>query len=263
MRSHLASWGVRFIRIIKKIAVFIIALVLVQVMNLVLISFGDNLSNLINTNDPRKGVLILIVQELLQLGAAILIFKVLFKRNINQLGFNLKNKKLSLKIFAIFCIVWLLVIVTYYIIAFIFDKSLWHSLLHSPLPSKDYAIAYIGFEAIFPGLCEETLFRGLILYTLLSYGWANGIKLGKIKISYGAILTGIIFMCAHIYYEILPFEITHLNYTQLLMAFSLGIFQAMTYEKTGSLLSPILAHNFSNVSSTLCGYLLSFIGGLL
>ena len=236
---------------------------LVQIMNQILIYIGNDLSSMIATNDPRKSVLILIIQELLQLGAAILIFKVFFNRNFSQLGLNLKNKKLSLKIFVAFSIVWLLVIILYYALVFIFDKSLWNSLLHYPLPSKEYAVAYIGFEAIFPGLCEETLFRGLILYALINNGWASRIKIGKVEISYAAILTGIIFMCAHIYFRILPFEITHLNYTQLFMAFSLGIFQAITFEKTKSLLSPILTHNFSNLSSTLCGYFVSFIGGHL
>ena len=232
-------------------------------MNLVLIHIGNSLSGLININDSRKSVLILIIQELLQLGLAIFIFKVFYRKDISELGLNLKNKKLSLKIFAVFSIIWFLVIVFYIIIIFVFDKSLWNTFLQTPLPNKEYTHTYIAFQAIFPGLCEETLFRGLILFVLINNGWKGRIKIAKIEISYAAIISGIIFMCAHIYYRILPFQIIHLEYTQLLMAFSLGIFQAVTYEKTKSLLSPILVHNYSNLTVTLCGYLISIFGGKL
>jgi membrane protease YdiL (CAAX protease family) len=229
-------------------------------MNVVLICIGNYLNDLINTDDSRKTILILTIQELLQLGLAIFLFKKLVKKDICYLGFNLKNIKLSLKIFTIFSIVWIIVIVLYNVSMFVFNRSLYNVFLQNPLPSKEYIQTYIGFQAIFPGLCEETLFRGFILYVLINNGWTNSIKIGKVDITYSAILSGIIFMCAHIYYNILPFEITHINYTQLLIAFFLGTFQAIIFEKTKSLLGPVLIHNFSNLTNTLCGYLLSIIG---
>ena len=68
---------------------------------------------------------------------------------------------------------------------------------------------------------------------------------------------------AHIYFTLAPFQLTHLDPLQLAIAFGCGVFYAAAYLKTKSLLAPFLAHNFSNTTSTICGYLISgwFQGG--
>ncbi len=245
---------------LKKIYIFLIVFVSIQIMNLLLNKISSHLYDLFSTNNSVKSVVIATISELIQLSLAIFIFKIVYRENISKLGINLKNIKLSLKIFFLFTIIWILLTFTFLIATYIFNKSLWYNYLHTPLPSKEYILAYLGFAAIFPGIGEETLFRGLLIFIFLRAGFKGSIKIKKINISYVAILTAIIFTFAHVYYKIYPFEILHINYIQLLMAFSCGIYYAVVYEKTESLLCTILSHNYANLITSLLGYALSILG---
>ena len=64
-------------------------------------------------------------------------------------------------------------------------------------------------------------------------------------------------MYAHISYSIYPFHIYFLNPMQLMMAFALGIYYAITFENTGSLLCPVLSHSASDVLGNAILYIFS------
>jgi membrane protease YdiL (CAAX protease family) len=107
-------------------------------------------------------------------------------------------------------------------------------------------IGYYSFEAFLSGTCEEPLFRGFVI-TVLALSWKSKIKLGKTEFTAAGIIAAFLFAFAHISYSIFPFHIYQLNILQLIFAFGLGLLYAVTFQKTESLLTPILLHNLSNV----------------
>jgi membrane protease YdiL (CAAX protease family) len=71
------------------------------------------------------------------------------------------------------------------------------------------------------------------------------------------VLSSVYFAIAHIYFSLNPFQVTHIDYLQIVTALGCGSFYAIFYLKTRSLLAPFLAHNFANTSTSLVGYIIS------
>jgi len=99
---------------------------------------------------------------------------------------------------------------------------------------------------LLPGPSEEALFRGFAVVVLFQ-SWKGHVRIGRLTVSTAGIIAALLFMCAHISYSIYPFHIYSMNTMQLGMAFALGIYYAVTFEKTGSLLCPILSHSASDL----------------
>jgi len=53
-------------------------------------------------------------------------------------------------------------------------------------------------------------------------------------------------MLAHVNFTLLPFRITHFSPQQQLFCIGLGLYYALVFYRTRSLLCPVLAHGFSN-----------------
>lgn len=62
-----------------------------------------------------------------------------------------------------------------------------------------------------------------------------------------------LFMVAHIGLTVVPFQITWVSPIQLAQAGVLGFFYAVAFDRTRSLLTPILAHDFANTAFTAFG----------
>lgn len=83
--------------------------------------------------------------------------------------------------------------------------------------------------------------------------------MGSFSVSAPGLIAAILFSYAHIGYSIYPFHIYSINPMQLIVAFALGIFYAITFEKTGSLLCPILCHSASDLTGNAIFYVLPAI----
>jgi membrane protease YdiL (CAAX protease family) len=103
---------------------------------------------------------------------------------------------------------------------------------------------------------EEILFRGLIINLLAAWVFTSfrDNRASKFGIVF---LSAAYFAIAHIYFSLDPFQLTHIDYLQIVTALGCGSFYAIFYLKTKSLLAPFLAHNFANTSTSLVGYIIS------
>lgn len=129
-----------------------------------------------------------------------------------------------------------------------------------PALSWDPAVTGLGrlllFRSVMPGLSEEILFRALVI-GILARGWKGCVRLGGLELSAAAVLSAILFMLAHVGFTFAPFGIAYFNPGQMLSAFLFGLFYAWAYEKTGSLLVPMAAHNVIDGAGTLIDWILT------
>ncbi len=105
-------------------------------------------------------------------------------------------------------------------------------------------IGWLSFEGLFSGFSEEPLFRGLLV-TYLASRIPGRIGFGRYDLNAGGVIVAALFALAHIgNFWIDPF-LSALG--QQLYAFALGVLYAYWFERSRSLLAPIVGHNMSNL----------------
>lgn len=252
--QHYRAYPFKVNRRWNKIVLILAIFFSIQLMNQFLVYSGSTLERALNLPNP-----VFVVggfQQSIQAFLGIFLYSWIFKQNIKELGLHTKNFKADVKYFWGFAKIWIVVIVVYIAGVFLFSRDTWLSMRAIPLPTKESMIAAIAFQSFFPGFGEEILFRGLIinlLANLIFTGYQSKMwqKVGIV------IISSLYFALAHIYFSLAPFEITHFDPTQIAMALGCGMFYASIYLKTRSLVMPFLSHNFSNITSTVAGYLIS------
>lgn len=193
---------------------------------------------------------------MVQTGLVLLFMNRFMGLSLSEIGFNTKNSEISLKVVKYFLVIWLLFIVSFYIVSFHFYSGFEAYVKGFFSPRlRSFGLDMLNGVAC-AGLGEEPLFRALVLLMLSRFSMGEW-RIGKLKIPHIAFFAGFFFMLAHIAYNVYPFEITHLDYLQLGSTFILGVFWSVLYLRTKSLLGPILAHTGANGIQFLCGYLFS------
>jgi membrane protease YdiL (CAAX protease family) len=175
--------------------------------------------------------------HLFQMALALILIAVLGRRKFSEWGLNLRNRSLSLRILARFCIVYIPVILAVNVVPVLIMRA--RPSFGYPVDAVNVA-GWLSFTWLFVGFSEEIVFRGLI-HTYLAKAWTGVWKIGSVSLPYAGIIASVIFSLAHIS-PIHP----HIYWSQLLWALGLGLFYSAVYYRTGSLLAPILAHNFSD-----------------
>ncbi|MBN2089967.1 CPBP family intramembrane metalloprotease [candidate division KSB1 bacterium] len=165
-----------------------------------------------------------------------------WNKSLKQWGFNLNHQKETWRILKSFTIGWV-IFSTIFILVTQFLSG-WPPLIHFYMNFKNTFI-YLFFEFIIVGISEEVVFRGLVI-GILARSFSQKINLKTFTISVAGILSAVIFAIAHIGFELFPFQITFFDPMQIIIAFGLGIFYAVLFEKTYSLLGPIIAHNIAD-----------------
>jgi len=166
----------------------------------------------------------------------------IFNRSLGFWGFNLKNLKSSMrhmKYFVLFCTGYLVI---QNVVFYFTSQPVW---VDFPLTPENIA-GYLGFQLLLSGTAEEPLFRGFVMMMLYP-AFAGSIDLRKFKIPHAGLIAAVFFTVAHIQFSIWPFEITHLLPSQLFLSFSLGIYYAVVFHQTRSLLAPIIVHSYVNL----------------
>lgn len=204
--------------------------------------------------DPDKAFVWSWIHHIIQLLLAISAMFLYPGLKMRDWGFNQENSKLSLRIFLKFSIGWL---IFYSIGTFITLKMSGQTFVYPFQFTTRNVIGYSGFMFLMPGLSEEILFRGFVM-VVLGQSWKRIINIGKLTIPVSGILAAFIFTYAHISYTIFPLKF-YFNTGQLVAAFGLGIFYAIIFYKTKSLLGSILCHNISDGLGFIIVYLLSII----
>jgi membrane protease YdiL (CAAX protease family) len=124
----------------------------------------------------------------------------------------------------------------------------------SYVPTPAAIAGWLAFQGVYVGPTEEVLFRGLII-GYLSATVPTRLRIGRLDLSLGAVVSAIIFALSHWSYGTAPAVVA---LGQQIYAFALGLFYAYCFERSGSLLAPILAHNASDTVVALAQ-----LGGLL
>lgn len=182
-----------------------------------------------------------IVQTLLT-AAVISILAAWWRRPAAEWGLNLNKTDWSMRMFWRFCLgctVYSLVIAW-----MLTSNSGVPSAVNHPMTARNVT-GNLLFMFTMPGISEELLFRSLAM-TILARSWHGKVRLLGFDVSWAGFIAAIVFSLAHIGFTILPFKITYLDPMQLAVAFGLGIFYAVMYDHTKSLLGPVLVHNASD-----------------
>ncbi|MHC4241792.1 MAG: CPBP family glutamic-type intramembrane protease [Planctomycetota bacterium] len=196
----------------------------------------------VSSLDPDNVFLYQSIRHILMLFLPMILMKLWLSRRLRDYGFNLKDWRRSLRIFFWFCLL--------YLIPVFFVNVLPHLISGRP-PSFRYPLnarniaGRLSYMYLLTGTGEEPLFRGFAI-VVLSQSWKRVFRIWRIEISSAGLIATVLFMIAHIRFTVVPFEITFISWMQQLWALWLGLYYAIVFQKTKSLLCPVLSHGYSN-----------------
>ena len=104
-------------------------------------------------------------------------------------------------------------------------------------------IGQLSFQLLLSGPSEELIFRAFAI-TMLALVIKNRVFHGKASMA--NIIAAVIFGLAHMSFSFAPFAASYNTY-QVVMSIVLGLFYGDCYEKTRSMVYPMLMHSISNV----------------
>ncbi|SET07704.1 CPBP family glutamic-type intramembrane protease [Paenibacillus sp. NFR01] len=139
-----------------------------------------------------------ILYELLQLAAALLGCKILFRKSLHELGFNLRNRNSARKYILVFFVVYPLLVAVCWVIIGMWSGT---SALTGGVTQGiiGYAVKDILAYGLFPGIGEEPLFRVFVIQFLLLTVF-KGTDIGWNKTQAAVVLlSALIFSYGHIF----------------------------------------------------------------
>jgi membrane protease YdiL (CAAX protease family) len=191
--------------------------------------------------DPEGVFFFASVHHVFQLLLTLALMKAFVGTRLSDWGFNLRDWRRSLRITGWFCAIYL---------GPVFLVNVLPTLLSGEVPEFGYALSarniagVLNMQFNLAGTCEEPLFRGFVI-TLLSQSWTGRVRVGRASISSAALWATLLFMLAHAQISLVPFSF-HVSLAQQAWALGLGLFYAVVFERTKSLLAPILCHGYSD-----------------
>lgn len=190
--------------------------------------------------------------HLWQMVLALAVIGALSRGRWSEWGLNLRERAESLRILRGFS--WV------YGVYFVGGGMVVQALFLGP-PAADHPLTAfhvagrLAFGLVLVGLSEEILFRGLF-HTWLARSWTGVVHVRGLEMPIAGIAAALVFTAAHVGFRVAPFEVYHLVPLQLVQALVLGLFYSWAYHRTGSLLAPVVAHNFSDAALWAGEYLL-------
>lgn len=174
--------------------------------------------------------------HLAQMVIALVLIAILTRGQLRKAGLNFANLKESMRL-----------LTHGFFPILLFFLLLGHALtpLIQGVPPERFAteirtsdmLGILVFSWILVGISEEIVFRGFF-QTALARFWHGSVLIFGVKVPVAGLLAAVIFTIAHISFTTMSAEPR-----QLVLAFVLGIYYAVAYYRTGSLLAPIIAHN--------------------
>lgn len=180
---------------------------------------------------------------------------ILSKKYNIDFGFHLGNKNIGIKHTKIFITAMLVYITIISFFAYFSNKVMQYEY---PLTFANI-LGYLGFQLFLSGPSEEILFRALPISIInCSIPCEKGIKIKRLHISWAIIFSAVFFALAHIKWTVNPFSIS-LDFMQLLFSLALGIIYGIVYQKSKSVIYPMIMHSLTNFAVVGAGYILFFI----
>lgn len=189
--------------------------------------------------DPDGAFMWISVHHIVQALAIVPIMLILSGAFKIKFNLGLGNKSEGLKYLKKF----ILVFTVYTLIAFLitFISGGLQSFAY-PLTLRN-VFGYLGFQLLLSGPSEELIFRAFAISVFA--GLVTDKRLNK-HLSYAVLFASIIFGIAHINFSFNPFGMSYSVY-QVIYAVVLGYFYGDCYQKSESVIYPMLMHSYSNV----------------
>ena len=196
----------------------------------------------VSSLDPDNVFLYQSIRHILLLLLPIVLMKLWLTRRLGNYGFNLNDYKRSIRIFFWFCLIYLVPVFFVNVLPHIINGK--PPLFTYPVNARNIACK-LSYMYLLTGTGEEPLFRGFAII-LLSQSWKRVLRIWRIEISSAALIATALFMIAHIKFTVFPFEFIYISWSQQVWAFGLGLYYAIVFQKTKSLLCPVLSHGYAN-----------------
>lgn len=209
----------------------------------------------VSSLDPDNVFLYQSSRHILLLFLAMVLMKLWLTRRLKDYGFNLNDHKRSIRIFLWFSLIYLVPVFFVNVLPHIISGN--PPWFRYPLSARNIACK-LGYMYLLSGTGEEPLCRGFVI-VLLSQSWKKVFRIWRIEISMAGLIATALFMYAHIKFTVFPFEITYISWPQQVWALGLGLYYAIVFQKTKSLLCPVLSHGYSNGIIFTILYLMSFL----
>lgn len=192
-----------------------------------------------NTLDPDKAFVWISIRHTIQALIIALVMVILSKTKRIDFHIGLGDKMRGIAYLKKFMVIFFAYTVIVFVITIITSSF---SPFQFPLNARNI-LGYMGFQLLLSGPSEELIFRAfaITMFTLL----ISHKRLFK-HLSYANLFAAIIFALAHIVISFSPFGLRY-SLPQLGLAFGLGLIYGDCYEKTKSIIYPMIMHSFTNV----------------
>lgn len=189
--------------------------------------------------DPDGAFMWISIHHIIQALVVILIIFII--RKFKPIDFNLGfgNKEIGyryLKRFIIGFTIYTLIAFTVIVVLNTFQ------VFQYPLNARNIT-GYLGFQLLLSGPSEELIFRAFAITLFAAF--ISTKRVDK-YLSYATLFAAIIFGIAHIRISFNPFEYSY-TLQQVFLAIGLGYFYGDCYEKSKSVIYPMIMHSFGNV----------------
>lgn len=232
-------------------AVFgIIAFILLLVMQILLGKAGHLVAGLIPYQqiDPFDSFAEISIHHTVELLIALALILVLSKLLTLGFYFQLGDKKKGIKYLTVFTAAFAVITVAQHTFMALNNQLPVYAF---PLDGRNI-IGTLGFQLFLSGPAEEVVFRALPII-LLTRSFGKSIEI-KSSVTLEVILASLLFAFAHVNWSLMPLTF-EANYFQIIYAFVLGTIQGIAYQRSKSILYPVLMHSFSNVLMVGGGYI--------
>ncbi len=209
----------------------------------------------VSSIDPDNVFLWISIHHIFQLFFSLALMKVWLSRRLYDYGFNFKDYRRSIRIFSWFCLIYLIPVFFVNVLPNIISGT--PPWFKYPLNARNIT-GFLSFEYLLSGTGEEPLFRAFAII-LLSQSWKRVFRIWRLEISSAGLLATALFMYAHIKFTVFPLGIIRISLPQQVWALVLGLYYAVVFQKTKSLLCPVLSHGYSNGIIFTILYLMAFI----
>jgi len=195
------------------------------------------------------------VHHIVQAIIALVLIAILSKTYNIDFGIKLGDRKTGLKYVKLFAVAMLAYIVILSAISYISNNLMRYDY---PLTGVN-VLGSLGFQLFLTGPSEELLFRALpISIITLHIPVEKGIKIFKQHISWANKISAVFFALAHVKWTVTPFSLSF-DFMQLLFSLVLGIMYGIVYQKSKSVIYPMMMHSLTNVAVVGSGYILYLI----